>query len=324
MEIIITKDKRDEVSDRFNLLFKDKKYCFFDIETTGLSRKYHEVILIGMLYIEGEKKIVKQYFCDNPREEKLILDNFYKDLQEFDLIISYNGHSFDIPFLNARFAENNLDHFIDPFYGFDLYRLVRKNKNKLPIERTNLKSIENLLGINRQDTISGKESIALYYDYVNYGDLDAKNKVLLHNLDDLKYLLPVVNILDYLCINSIYMEFPCTLESNIIGDLHIENIKKNRDYLYITGKTNFNAEYQSYTSIELSIKDNLFNIRLPLISFTLEDSNKISFLDTSIIDLDLQEIDINLRNSFITSINKDIQYKNVLEYIQRVIDNCIK
>ena len=226
MDIIITKDTIDKTSTIFNELTKNKQYCFVDIETTGLNRKHHKIILIGLLYVDGDTKYIKQYFCDKLNEEKAMLTTFYNDVKEYELIISYNGQSFDIPFINARFKENGMDYYLDPFNSFDLYRLVRKNRSMLGLNRYNLKSVEEYLGICRDDTISGKESIELYYDYINGDNLTSKKKVLLHNLDDLKYLFPVVRILDDICENSIYDEFPTVISSGLFGNVRVTSIKK--------------------------------------------------------------------------------------------------
>lgn len=318
MEVIITKNKLDDVGVIFDSLFKDKSFCFFDIETTGLSRQYSKVILIGLLYIEDGQKVVKQYFCDNPSEEKDMLELFYSDIKKYDLLVTYNGHSFDIPFLNARFNEHNMDYSLDPHIGFDIYRLVRKNRDKLGLNKTNLKSVEEYLGIKRYDTISGKESIDLYYDYCNNHNLASKDKVILHNLDDLRFLFPLVKILDDLDIHTIYNEYPCTISTKDYGTLKVGGYKKKKDFLIIDGYSNIKDYYNHSSDIDINISDNIFSLKFPLINIKLSDDMKVSFFDTQLLNIDLGSISPAERNQYLVSINKDLQHMNIVNILKNI------
>ncbi len=45
--------------------FSERNICFLDIETTGLSRKYNEIYLIGIVYYNSKSDYwaLKQFFC---------------------------------------------------------------------------------------------------------------------------------------------------------------------------------------------------------------------------------------------------------------------
>ncbi len=180
--------------------------CVFDIETTGLSSKYNEVILIGVLYIKNNQTIIKQFFAHNTDDEKELLFYFKEVFKTFDNHITFNGHRFDIPFLNKRFEKNNLDFFIDKDKDIDILKIVKPYQKKLNLENCKLKTVETLLGIQRQDTISGKESVDMYREFELSKNELLKKKILLHNYEDIYYLaklFKIQNIIDY---NETYID----------------------------------------------------------------------------------------------------------------------
>lgn len=191
-----------------NLIDIPKNHFIFDIETTGLSSKYCKVILIGILYNLNNKTIIKQYFAESEEEEKDLLLNFINDIKSFKYHITFNGVTFDIPFLNSRFICNKIDFFIDKSNDIDILRIVKPFKEKLSLSDCKLKTIEKYMGIQREDTISGRESIKLYKDFILTKDNSLKEKILLHNYEDIYYLGKIFKIknildkkLDYIDIN---------------------------------------------------------------------------------------------------------------------------
>ena len=170
----------------------------FDIETTGLSPKFCKVILIGIAYNKNNKTIIKQYFASNEDEEKELLLAFINDIVMFDKHITFNGFTFDIPFLNSRFQKHNIDFSFNKNDDIDILRIVKPYKEKLSLLDCKLKTIEKYLGIDRNDTISGKESVELYKEFVITQDEGLKSKILLHNYEDIFYLSQMIKIQDIL------------------------------------------------------------------------------------------------------------------------------
>lgn len=171
-----------------------KNHCVFDIETTGLSHSHSHVILIGVLFEKKGKTHIKQIFAHDRQSEKELLFYFKELFNTFDGHISYNGFSFDIPFLNARLENYSIDFHIEKENGIDLLKIVRSNKELLGLESCRLKDIERALGIQRDDAISGKESVQLYKLFEKSQDENLKSKILLHNHDDIYYLSKLLNI----------------------------------------------------------------------------------------------------------------------------------
>lgn len=170
----------------------------FDIETTGLSPKFCKVILIGILFNKDNKTIIKQYFAQTEDDEKDLLLAFINDISTFDTHITFNGLAFDIPFLNSRFNKYNIDFELNKNDDIDILNIVRPFKGLLSLSDCKLKTIEKYIGISREDTISGKESVKLYKKFVSSKSDDLKSKILLHNYEDIYYLGYLYKIKDIL------------------------------------------------------------------------------------------------------------------------------
>ncbi len=76
-----------------------KYRAYLDIETTGLSRHYCDLTVIGIALEKGGKIKVIQLIEADLHEARLL-----KALQGVDEIYSYNGSRFDLPFIKAKLA----------------------------------------------------------------------------------------------------------------------------------------------------------------------------------------------------------------------------
>ena len=72
--------------------FRDST-AYLDIETTGLDRQFNKITTIAIY--DGHK--IKAYVNGQN------LDNFIEDIQQYKVIVTYNGKSFDIPFIETFF-----------------------------------------------------------------------------------------------------------------------------------------------------------------------------------------------------------------------------
>ncbi len=171
-------------SSLWDFYFRDFKAGILDIETTGLNRDRDRFIL-GGLYDPGSR-IMHQVLAEHRGEEAAALREFMELVDQMDLIVTYNGRHFDVPFLQARLEANGMQAASWP-YDLDLYQVVSGHS---PIRRfvPNLrqKTLENYMGLwqYRADEISGADSAELYDTYAQNGDPETERQILLHNSDD--------------------------------------------------------------------------------------------------------------------------------------------
>ena len=103
--------------------FEGLKISFLDIETTGLNPSRSKLILGGLLVPNENGLDLSQYLAEDIKEEKRILDVYSDSLKDTDVIITYNGHRFDMPFLRHRLMYHNMPIPYEPSQSFDLYRV---------------------------------------------------------------------------------------------------------------------------------------------------------------------------------------------------------
>jgi uncharacterized protein YprB with RNaseH-like and TPR domain len=139
--------------------------AYLDIETTGLDRYFNRITTIALYagrsiftYVQGQN-----------------LDDFVEDIQKYKVIVSYNGKSFDVPFLehffNIKLAHAHID------LRYILYSLGFKG---------GLKGCERQLGMDRGDLkdIDGFFAVLLWDEYKRTGDQKVLETLLAYNVQD--------------------------------------------------------------------------------------------------------------------------------------------
>lgn len=178
-------------------LFSFEEILFFDIETTGFSPNNTSIYLIGCVYYENNSWQLKQWFLDNPKDEREFLTIFLHFINNFTSLFHYNGNGFDIPYLEKKCFHYNLETRFDKFKHTDFYREIQPLKKILRLEQLKQKSLEQFLEIERKDTFNGGELINVYYQYLKSKDQELQRILLLHNADDIKGMLGLLPMLSY-------------------------------------------------------------------------------------------------------------------------------
>ena len=184
------------------LTFKSKYYdeeaVFLDIETTGLSPMRSFIYLIGLVFIDLKKMTmhITQLIAEDKDEEEEILKLMKERLKGYKTVVTYNGNSFDLPFIAKRSERYG----IEPIAmdSFDMYEKLRLHKDTLKLDGLKQKNIEKKLGITREDCYNGGECISFYKDYVKNKNQESFDRFVLHNYDDLLYMPATMSILDLL------------------------------------------------------------------------------------------------------------------------------
>lgn len=192
----------DEQISIFNVTDQDEPVSmdscvFFDIETTGFSASREQVYLIGCIHWQDSKPHLMQWFAQSPEDEPLILQQFFEYIHRFHTIIHFNGDGFDIPFLKKRCGIHGLTcHFRD-MHSLDIYKSIAPYKHILKLANPKQKTVEQFLGLYREDTFSGGDLISVYKDYVQSPSDQLLHLLLLHNAEDLTGMLQCYRMLAY-------------------------------------------------------------------------------------------------------------------------------
>ena len=173
-------------------------FVFFDIETTGLSSKTSFIYLIGLAVRENDSIHIHQFLAQNRSDEADLLAAFYAMLHPSDILVTFNGAGFDIPFINARSRSYpSLHHDLSSYEQTDLYRLSANYAHLFHLPDKKQKSIERFLGINREDQYTGKELISIYYKYEKEQKKEPETLLLLHNYEDVLGMTKLLSLFAY-------------------------------------------------------------------------------------------------------------------------------
>lgn len=169
----------------------------FDIETTGFSAQTCKVYLIGCAFRCQKNITFLQYFAETGQEEGALLTAFFTLCRRFSSTITFNGLGFDIPFLLERSRRLNLPEPLSDMEHLDIFRQVSPLKKALKLTNLKQKSLEQFLGIQREDLYSGGELIPVYQEYLNTREEEKLSLLLTHNREDVLGMADIFPILAY-------------------------------------------------------------------------------------------------------------------------------
>jgi uncharacterized protein len=161
-------------------------WCVIDTETSGLAGGTGTwVFMVGIARWEGAVLALSQLLLTRLDAEAAFLDQVRAAVADAELLLSYNGKSFDLPLLAARLR---LAARPDPLVGLahlDLLHPVRRAfATRWPDCR--LASVEaRLLGHVRRGDLPGAEAPAAWLAWLRAGDGRRLGDVLAHNAVDL-------------------------------------------------------------------------------------------------------------------------------------------
>jgi uncharacterized protein YprB with RNaseH-like and TPR domain len=164
---------------------------YLDLETTGLRNT--PLFLVGLMYSEGEDLIVDQLFARDYTEERAVLSFVSGMLDPREILFTFNGNTFDIPFLADRMTFHNLPMRI-PRTHVDLLPVSRSlMKGRTPNHR--LQTLElYVLGRKRTGDIPGSEIPGAYHEFVRTKDARQMAAVIHHNRLDLLSMLELITV----------------------------------------------------------------------------------------------------------------------------------
>lgn len=327
MKKIITKHNIDNYRSKiFNTYFANSKCGVFDIETTGLSFTSDNIILTAILTINDDVATVTQFLATSLNEEsavvKATLD--YINEENIDYLLTYNGASFDMPFLATKAKKYQIEPYIN-CYNLDLYRVFRSHSD-LSNQTNSLsqKNMEKYLGISddRYDTIDGKESTELFKEYLKTKEDVFEEPILTHNREDVMQLYRLLEMIKYTDFHKAMYKygFPYLSENTYLS----VKVELSKGYLTISGKqlsgvlsiNTFGDFNNNYEAVFDSIKKT-FQIKVPAFKETTGIYIDANLLKDRIKDLEL------VNGYLIVEEDKIKKHREINIFSMHIIDNII-
>lgn len=164
---------------------KAHDFLFFDLETCGFSGT--PLFLVGCLILRGGEGRLVQLLARHYGEEAAVVSAARDLMGRHSLWVSFNGKSYDAPFLADRCRLFGLEP-ATPLGHLDLLHASRRRwKHELPNCR--LGTLERqVLGLERPPDTPGSQVPAQYHEFVKKGELGKMISILRHNAQDLKSL----------------------------------------------------------------------------------------------------------------------------------------
>lgn len=170
--------------------YQPGELVFMDIETTSLYST-QPLFMVGLLSADGGRLVLRQYFARRYDEEPGVLGSVLEDLSRFRVMVTYNGRSFDLPYLNSRLTAHRLKSRFTHVH-LDLLRHARR-RYKAELPNCRLCTVEeNVLGQRREDDIPGEMAPMLYHDFVRTQNPTVIQGVIEHNARDLLALARIL------------------------------------------------------------------------------------------------------------------------------------
>jgi uncharacterized protein YprB with RNaseH-like and TPR domain len=199
-----------------------QRWAFLDTETTGLaggSGTYAFLIGVGRITPDGFR--VRQFFMREYAEEKSLLCAVTAHLQEFDVLITYNGKTYDQPLLETRYRMTRQKPPFGRLQHLDLLHGARRLW-KLRFDSCKLTHLENqILGVEREGDLPGEMIPYVYFEYLR--------------LKEAQKLVPIFhhNALDILTLGCLTGIVPAAFRSTDMDSLRSLGLRRGEEYLGI-------------------------------------------------------------------------------------------
>lgn len=162
------------------------KWAFLDTETTGLAGGAGTyAFLIGVGSITPRGFLIRQFFMREFAEETSLLHGLSEYLKQFEVLITYNGKTYDQPLLETRYRMNRTRPPFTALQHLDLLFGARRLW-KLRFDSCRLVDLENqILGVEREGDLPGEMIPYVYFEYLRTREAFQLVPILHHNQIDI-------------------------------------------------------------------------------------------------------------------------------------------
>ena len=157
------------------------KTVYLDIETTSKKADEGMVIAIGVL-TDREPEVV---FAETLEEEKRILSWLKEKIEGCELIVTWYGSGFDIPFLITRGVLHGID--LSGLARTPMLDLCEWCRANLLLSSNSLQSVAKFLGVWEAGNFAGGDVLTLFKMSAK-GSYEARREIVQHCREDLLML----------------------------------------------------------------------------------------------------------------------------------------
>jgi uncharacterized protein YprB with RNaseH-like and TPR domain len=162
------------------------RWAFLDTETTGLAGgtgTYAFLVGVGRICADGFR--VRQFFMRDYGEEPSLLWALARHLADFDVLITYNGKTYDQPLLETRYRMARAQPPFGRLAHLDLLHGARRLW-KLRLDSCRLVDLENqILGVEREGDLPGEMIPYVYFEYLRTQQAFRVVPIFHHNATDI-------------------------------------------------------------------------------------------------------------------------------------------
>lgn len=148
-----------------------EQILIYDIDTTSFEAANGCVFLIGVLYYQNDELQFLQLFSESIDEEAVIIEMFFDIAENYSVLLSYKGESFDIPFIGKRIYALKQNELYRRFTAlrsrsFDLAGEIMSVKSCLGLSSTKLDYLRKKCGQQVPERVSGENISKFYVEHI--------------------------------------------------------------------------------------------------------------------------------------------------------------
>jgi hypothetical protein len=172
-----------------------RRALFLDTETTGLGAGAGVVpFLVGLCWFDADgRTVLEQLLLRSPADEPALLARLSQCVNDCEVLVTYNGKSFDWPLVRTRAIMNRVPALAERPH-LDLLHVARRlHRRRLGMCRlVHLESA--VLGFGRGPDVEGADIAARYGHFLRTGDEASLSAVVEHNAWDVVSMAALVGL----------------------------------------------------------------------------------------------------------------------------------
>ncbi|MBR4144949.1 MAG: ribonuclease H-like domain-containing protein [Lachnospiraceae bacterium] len=306
-----------------DIMFPDvekEQILIYDIDTTSFEAANGCIFLIGVMYYQNEQLYFTQFFSESIDEEALIIEKFFDIAENYKILLSYKGESFDIPYIGKRLYALKQNELYSRFTALrsssvDIANEIMSVKNALGFSSTKLDYLRKKCGQTVPERVSGENISRFYVEHIAASKLrkllettgKAKNCDLISNynpkpvIDDLAHIKPDSG--DRFLTDILYRN-----KENIESVIYLLRLSR----IFSMRKGRFDVTVDAFSdavSNEHSITDNYDTIH-----FDISSSDYRLRLPVTIVSLSLKQFYPNYKDYYYFPAEDMAVHKSIAEF----------